>query len=307
MIYEELLSLWLEESDQFHGFGNLEKISEGTSSNVYRISSGNGESLILKHAISDDFVTKKNIFKQYEIQNYLYDKFPVAKPIYYSVDNRIFEYPLLIMEDLPGKIKNDENSVKMSFKLINDLHSIKLDQRFDKKKKGKNYIGYLINKLYKQYKSRMMELSPDISNIFIWLMNNYPENNINCLTHNDWKMSNILFDNDKVSGVLDWELFDVSDPRMDLGIAMAYWPEKEWISIEQEYGCDRQDIINTFNMTENEWTFFEVLGIFRLIAIAQLQGVRHNKDIHDKIYIAKERCERIINNNGESFVSTSIY
>ena len=297
MIYDELLSLWLEESDQFHSFSNLEKISEGISSNVYKISTGDGESLILKHAISDDFVTKKNIFKQYEIQNYLYDKFPVAKPIYYSLDNRIFEYPILIMEDVPAKIKNDKNSVKMSFKLINNLHNIKLDEKFEKRKKGRNYIGYLINKIYKQYESRRTELSPSLDHIFSWLMKNYPEDNINCLTHNDWKMSNILFDNKNISAVLDWELFDVSDPRMDLGIAMAYWPEEGWISEENKYECEKQEVVDSFNMIEKEWAFFEVLGIFRLIAVAQLGSVRHKKDIHDKIYIAIDKCERIISEN----------
>lgn len=297
MIHDELLLLWLEESEEFYSFTSIEKISNGISSNVYRIKDEDGQTLILKHAIVDNFVAKRKIVMQYKMQEYLHDKFPVAKPIYYSIDNPIFEFPLLIMEDASGEIKNDKKSVKKSFNLINQLHNIKLDERFDKQRKGRNYLGYLTNRLYKQYESRRTELSPSLDHIFAWLMQNYPEDNINCLTHNDWKMSNILFDNREVSAVLDWELFDVSDPRMDLGIAMAYWPEDGWISEENKYECDRQEIVDSFKMTEKEWAFFEVLGIFRLIAVAQLGSVRHKKDIHDKIYLAMHKCERIISEN----------
>lgn len=291
MNYEEFLKFWLEESQGFNKFTDIQRLSSGISSNVCRIGNASGDTLILKYAISDDFVTKKRIFNQYQIQKTLYGSFPVAEPLYYNISPSIFEFPFYIMEDIEGRPSYNSESIINSFDMLHKLHSTDLDKFLTSKTKGKNNIGYNIQKINKQCIDRSELVPINVDHIYKWLMKNYPEENKNSIVHNDWKMDNILFHNNQISAILDWELFDVGDPRMDFGIAMSYWSD--------EYLCPKERVLDLFIdkyfVSDKEWEFFELLGMFRLIPIAQLAQIRYNDmTIQDKINTIVERCEGAI-------------
>ena len=47
------------------------------------------------------------------------------------------------------------------------------------------------------------------------------------LIHNDFKFDNLILtpELDRITGVLDWEMATLGDPRMDLGTSLSYWVE----------------------------------------------------------------------------------
>ena len=105
------------------------------------------------------------------------------------------------------------------------------------------------------------------------------------LIHNDFRFDNIVLDlNDpqKIVGVLDWEMATLGDPLMDLGNTLAYWVEAGDDRFHQmlrrqpthlpgmltrrevvDYYCDRMQLC------PDNWTFYEVYGMFRLAVIVQ--------------------------------------
>jgi len=63
-----------------------------------------------------------------------------------------------------------------------------------------------------------------------WLADNMPEKETICLTHNDFRLDNLVLNADQpteIIGVLDWELATLGDPLMDLGNSLAYWVEAD--------------------------------------------------------------------------------
>jgi hypothetical protein len=52
---------------------------------------------------------------------------------------------------------------------------------------------------------------------FRWLEENRPTPIVTTLVHGDFRLGNLMVDSGRVTGVLDWELSHVGDPREDLG------------------------------------------------------------------------------------------
>ena len=88
----------------------------------------------------------------------------------------------------------------------------------------------------------------------------------------------------RIVGVLDWEMATVGDPLMDLGGTLSYWVEADDDEFFQcppvsrrpsracgpgpsssSYYCERMG----FEITPEQWRFYEVFGLFRLAVIAQ--------------------------------------
>jgi aminoglycoside phosphotransferase (APT) family kinase protein len=60
---------------------------------------------------------------------------------------------------------------------------------------------------------------------FRWLEENRPTPIVTTLVHGDFRLGNLMVDSGRVTGVLDWELSHVGDPREDLGWLCAPSPE----------------------------------------------------------------------------------
>jgi thiamine kinase-like enzyme len=86
----------------------------------------------------------------------------------------------------------------------------------------------------------------------------------------------------KVIGVLDWEMATLGDPLMDLGSALAYWVEEDDNIIMQqsrrqpthlEGMMTRDEVVDYYlkqsGLKIDNWTFYEVFGLFRLAGIVQ--------------------------------------
>jgi aminoglycoside phosphotransferase (APT) family kinase protein len=106
-----------------------------------------------------------------------------------------------------------------------------------------------------------------------------------CLTHNDFRFDNLVLDIDdptKILGVLDWELATLGDPLMDLGNSLAYWVQGDDDRIAKSTRrqpshlpgmLTRKKVIAYYlektGFKVDNFTFYEVYGLFRLAAIVQ--------------------------------------
>ena len=118
-----------------------------------------------------------------------------------------------------------------------------------------------------------------------WLKANIPGNERLCLIHNDFRFDNLVLDPAqpaRIVGVLDWEMATIGDPLMDLGNSLAYWVESGDDPVARAMRrqpthlpgmLTRREVVDYYcqrtGVRPDDWTFYEVCGLFRLSAIAQ--------------------------------------
>ncbi|MDO8212455.1 phosphotransferase family protein [Conexibacter sp. CPCC 206217] len=73
------------------------------------------------------------------------------------------------------------------------------------------------------YQQMRLVRDPVVEEAYAWLREREPDPVAPCLVHGDYRIGNCLIDGGRISGILDWELCSVGDPRFDLGyMALEY-------------------------------------------------------------------------------------
>jgi aminoglycoside phosphotransferase (APT) family kinase protein len=134
-----------------------------------------------------------------------------------------------------------------------------------------------------------------------WLAENQPADRPHTLAHNDFRFDNVVLDPadpTRPVGLLDWELATVGDPMMDLASALGYWVRADDGRLMQAFRrqpthlpgmMSREQVVahhaaRTGSRVSNaEWAWYEVFGLFRVAVIAQQVYAR---------YLAKQTTNR---------------
>jgi aminoglycoside phosphotransferase (APT) family kinase protein len=156
--------------------------------------------------------------------------------------------------------------------------------------KGPGYVTRQVEGWSKRYRNALTDDVPDGEDVMRWLSSNKPEDVGSCIIHGDWRIDNMVFDlgRKKLVGVLDWELATVGDPLMDLGSALAYWVDRdddvEFASLRRQPSHlegmpTRKEFIAKYLELSgrkcDDFTFYEVFGLFRLTVIIQQIWARY--------------------------------
>jgi aminoglycoside phosphotransferase (APT) family kinase protein len=73
------------------------------------------------------------------------------------------------------------------------------------------------------YDDSRLVADPVVDEAYNWVRSREPDPVAPCLVHGDYRIGNCLIDGGRVSGILDWELSSIGDPRFDLGyMALDY-------------------------------------------------------------------------------------
>ncbi|MCC1497384.1 phosphotransferase family protein [Alcanivorax sp. 1008] len=151
--------------------------------------------------------------------------------------------------------------------------------------KGGGYVKRQITGWSDRYEKSKTWNVPGWTSVRNWLHANMPDDVGTVIIHNDYRMDNLVLDADdpqNIIGVLDWEMATLGDPLMDLGNTLAYWVQADDDRINTllrrqpthlpgmltrrevvDYYCDKM------NLKADNWTFYEVYGLFRLAVIVQ--------------------------------------
>lgn len=198
--------------------------------------------------------------------------------------------------NLPKGLKLDESEVrKLCTNVIDaliELHQVDPthNPELASLSKGSGYCDRQVMGWDKRYKKAK---TPNVPSFFLvrqWLKRNLPADSKTCVIHNDWRFDNVVLDPKdptRVIGVLDWEMATLGDPLMDLGSALAYWVQADDNTIMKQSRrqpthlkgmMTRKEVVDYYleksgmavdgNSLDN-WTFYEVFGLFRLAGIAQ--------------------------------------
>ncbi|MFM8843972.1 MAG: phosphotransferase family protein, partial [Actinomycetota bacterium] len=197
----------------------------------------------------------------------------------------------IFRRDVPETLSADDISV-MATSLVSglaQLHSVDASV-LSELNKGAGYVTRQVEGWSKRYRNALTDDVPDGEDVMNWLDANKPDDVASCIIHGDWRIDNMVFDLEqkRLVGVLDWELATVGDPLMDLGSALAYWVDKDdepmFASLRRQPSHldgmpTRKEFIAKYLELSGrkceDFTFYEVFGLFRLSVIIQQIWARY--------------------------------
>lgn len=146
--------------------------------------------------------------------------------------------PFLVMEKLEGTASpevlyadgfaSERATLGQRFiELLAELHTMDLDRLdlpFTERPTPENAAELAIRHWEVTMHEQQLEPQPFLTEGFRWLRARAPVAPRVSLLHGDYRSGNFLFDGDRITGVVDWELASLGDPVQDLGWAlMELW------------------------------------------------------------------------------------
>ena len=183
--------------------------------------------------------------------------------------------------------------------------------------RGSGYVTRQVSGWSDRFRRARTDNVPDFGAVMAWLDSNQPPDVGYGIVHGDFRMDNLVLDPSdfSVTALLDWELATLGDPLMDLGSAMAYWvgaADDEGMQMARRQPSNlpgmptREEFVARYcdarGLSSEDWTFYEVFGLFRLAVIAQQIYYRfhHGQTTNPAfenfwmfVAYAEHRCRRI--------------
>ena len=273
----------------------VKQFRSGASNLTYLLSYPDRELVLRKPPVGTKAASAHDMNREFLIQSRLQSVFPlVPKMIALCQDQTVMGSDFYVMEyvegqifrrDIPEGITSSDVSV-MADSLINglvQLHAVD-SSILAELNKGNGYVQRQVDGWSKRYRNALTDDVPTAEKLMAWLSANQPNDVDSCIIHGDWRIDNVVFDlaNARIAGVLDWELATVGDPLMDLGSALAYWVDRDdeaaFASLRRQPSHlpgmpTRDEFVQRYlelsGRNCNDFTFYEVFGLFRLAVIIQ--------------------------------------
>jgi aminoglycoside phosphotransferase (APT) family kinase protein len=197
----------------------------------------------------------------------------------------------IFRRDVPEGVTPVDVSV-MADSLINglvQLHAVDATI-LDELNKGPGYVQRQVEGWSKRYRNALTDDVPNGEKVMAWLDANRPADVASCVIHGDWRIDNVVFNLEqaRIVGVLDWELATVGDPLMDLGSSLAYWVDRDdepaFAALRRQPSHlpgmpTREEFVQRYLQLSgrscDDFTFYEVFGLFRLAVIIQQIWARY--------------------------------
>ena len=292
---------WLiEHGEDISGPVEVTQYSGGASNWTYRLQYENADLILRRPPKGTKAKSAHDMSREYHVQRALAEYYPVVpEMVLLCQDESVIGCDFYVMKriegiipraNLPKEINFDELQTRelcTNFidKLI-ELHQVPYEgTELEKLGKGDGYCQRQVDGWDSRYEKAKTINVPSFKYVRQWLKDHVPSDSKTCVIHNDWRFDNVILDPEnpsKIIGVLDWEMATLGDPLMDLGSSLAYWVEESDNAIFKATRRQPTHLKGMFTRAEvveyylnktglktDNWTFYEVFGIFRLAVIAQ--------------------------------------
>ena len=292
---------WLKNFLDLEELPEVQQFRSGASNLTYLLKYQSRELVLRRPPVGTKAVSAHDMKREFLIQSRLRPVYElVPKVIALCEDHSILGSDFYVMERIQGDIfRRDvppsltkEDIAIMANSLVAglaQLHSVD-SSVLQELNKGPGYVTRQVEGWSKRYRNALTDDVPDGEDVMRWLDANKPKDVDSCIIHGDWRIDNMVFDlgQKKLVGVLDWELATVGDPLMDLGSALAYWVDRdddpEFASLRRQPSHlegmpTRKEFIAKYLELSgrrcDDFTFYEVFGLFRLTVIIQQIWARY--------------------------------
>ena len=279
----------------------LFQFTSGASNLTYLLKYPEQELVLRRPPVGTKAISAHDMKREFLIQSRLKPIYPLV-PIVHGLceDHSILGSDFYVMERIQGIILRREIPEDVSADDIKwigeslisglvDLHQVDA-AILQELNKGPGYVRRQVEGWSKRYRNALTDDVPDGENVMRWLAENQPEDVATCVIHGDWRIDNSVFDlgQQRMVGVLDWELATVGDPLMDLGSALAYWVDRDdepgFAALRRQPSHlpgmpTRTEFVAKYlalsGLKCDEFTFYSVFGLFRLSVIIQQIWARY--------------------------------
>ncbi|WP_328471520.1 phosphotransferase family protein [Actinoplanes sp. NBC_00393] len=309
----------------------VKQFTGGASNLTYQL----GDDLILRRPPAGTKAAgAHDMGREYRIQSALAPVFAyVPEMVAYCEDESVIGSPFYVMRRVAGFIPRKNLDLPPDqvrqlctgvLDLLADLHSVDPEAAgLADLGKGAGYVSRQVDGWSRRYRAARTRNVGSFEKVMAWLRDNQPEDRGICLIHNDFRLDNVVFDPSmKPVALLDWEMATLGDPLMDLGGALAYWVQADDGPLFRAFRrqpthtpgmLTRREVVDYycarrgFELTDREWAFYEVFGLFRLAVIVQQIYYRyHHRQTTNPAFryywvaclMLEARCRRIIRRAG---------
>lgn len=184
---------------------------------------------------------------------------PVPRVFALELDQSAIGRPFYVMERIrgsaPGRLLDRSNPARYARQHASYVRTLAAIHQIDWVAKG---FGFLGPQSPEQLPARRVDVlehfirrvqwqpEPDLDEAIAWLREHAPASARVQLIHGDCSLSNYLFRDDRVVGVLDWELCALSDPLEDVAFFCGLIPMYRTDSSAADRQCERQEFLDAY-------------------------------------------------------------
>ncbi|MCB0919319.1 MAG: phosphotransferase family protein [Actinobacteria bacterium] len=311
----------------------VKQFAGGASNLTYLLSYPQTELILRRPPLGTKAKSAHDMTREYRVQHNLRPVFPqVPRVLALCTDDSVIDADFYVMERLDGLILRRDlpegftldpagarSLCEETVATLVALHQVDpATADLADLGKGQGYVERQVSGWSRRYRAAKTENVPDFEPIMAWLAEHQPDDVATCVIHNDYRLDNLVLDpaDLHVIGVLDWEMATLGDPLMDLGGALAYW-----VQADDDAGMQlarrqpthvpgmmtRDEFVQEYarlsGIQVDDWSFYEVFGLFRVAVIAQQIYYRYHHGqttnpafatFADWVRYCEQRCRRII-------------
>jgi aminoglycoside phosphotransferase (APT) family kinase protein len=292
---------WLAPFINQDALPEVQQFRSGASNLTYLLQYPGQELVLRKPPVGTKAASAHDMKREFLIQSRLQPVYPLVPSMIAMCDDQsVMGSDFYVMErvvgdifrrDVPEGVTASDVSV-MADSLINglvQLHAVDATI-LDELNKGPGYVQRQVEGWSKRYRNALTDDVPNGEKVMAWLEANRPADVASCVIHGDWRIDNVVFNLEqaRIVGVLDWELATVGDPLMDLGSSLAYWVDRDdepaFAALRRQPSHlpgmpTREEFVQRYLQLSgrrcDDFTFYEVFGLFRLAVIIQQIWARY--------------------------------
>ena len=223
-------------SENLKEFGNINSVVQfkgGQSNPTYKVSTQKKELVLRRKPPGKLLPSAHAVDREFRVISALENTdVPVPKTFGLCNDREVIGTEFYIMEYLDGAIywdllleklePDDRRKIYVNKnKVISALHTVNFDDvgLSDYGKSG-DYVARQVSRWTKQYIASETKNIESMNKLIEWLPKNIPANDQTSIVHGDFRLDNIVFSQNNVLGVLDWELSTLGHPIADFNYAV---------------------------------------------------------------------------------------
>lgn len=231
--------------------------------------------------------------QEYQLLRYAHQHgVTVAKPLWYG-DASIFGYEFFVMEKVNGITRPTHLSNPKRFSVDRDaltatlgtqlarIHNLNDDEALSFLIRPNQHPAAFWLERFSTYLSSLNERYPILELALRRLQATLPDSSDLVMSHRDFRLGNIMVNNDGLSAILDWEFCAWSDPHEDLGWFCA--PCWRFSARDKAAGGlgDRATLYQAYeqesgrSVNDDSVRYWEMFATLRWAIIAIEQGYRH--------------------------------
>jgi aminoglycoside phosphotransferase (APT) family kinase protein len=234
---EAALGGWLEANvEGFRGPFELEKFAWGQSNPTYRISAASGDYVLRRKPFGPLLPSAHAVDREYRLISALHPLgFPVPRPFVLCSNPEVIGAIFYVMELAKGRAytngalpdfdpRKRRSMYNQLVATLADLHNIDpVAAGLGDFGKSGNYFERQVARWTRQYRDSQTDELPEMERLIDYLPASLPEQSRVAIVHGDYRIDNVLFDDSRLTAVLDWELATLGDPLADFSYLAMQW------------------------------------------------------------------------------------